>query len=179
MNRTIDRIGLSSLCCPVWRKQYAFTHHVELAQYADNTAVAATSSSVSLHIWECKSVIIVAKSRAMLFAETARRNQKPWPTQVFGQSKQWVKAARYLQMIPVTLLSWTTHTNQGSSKTGQAWLSPWQEMRHPSDTVPSFISSSFVPLWVRHALSGGPLLAAMSESCNQRVITLRLAHLAS
>jgi hypothetical protein len=76
------------------------SRHVELAQYADDTALVATSRSPSLLVGYLESYlgrlerwlrdwrisIIVSKSTAVLFVKTARRIQKPRAVQ-FSESQ--------------------------------------------------------------------------------------------
>jgi retron-type reverse transcriptase len=71
------------------------SHHVELAQYADDTALVATSRSPSVLVgyleaylgrlerWlrDWRIAINVSKSTAVLFVKAARRIQKPTPVQ--------------------------------------------------------------------------------------------------
>jgi hypothetical protein len=78
------------------------SHHVELALYADDTAVIATSRQPALLVkyletylsdierWlsEWRIAINVSKSSAMLFAKTGRRVPKPRPVQLFGKPIQ-------------------------------------------------------------------------------------------
>ena len=75
------------------------SHHVELALYADDTAVVATSRRPALLVkyleaylsdlerWltEWRIAINVSKSSAMLFAKTGRRIPKPRAIQLFNQ----------------------------------------------------------------------------------------------
>ena len=82
-------------------------HHVELALYADDTAVIATSRKpaqvvgymkaylADLERWlrKWRTAINVSKSTAMLF--TRRRIQNPHPVLLFGEPIVWVDTARY------------------------------------------------------------------------------------
>jgi hypothetical protein len=75
------------------------SHHVELAQYADDTALVATSRSPSflvgyleaylgrLERWlrDWRIAINVSKSTAVLFVKAARRIQKPRALQFLGE----------------------------------------------------------------------------------------------
>ena len=86
------------------------SRHVELALYADDTAVIVTSRHLAmllryLAIYLCdlerwlstwRIAINVSKSSAMLFAKTSRRIRKPRAVQLFGEPIQWVDNARYL-----------------------------------------------------------------------------------
>jgi hypothetical protein len=108
-----------------------FSRHVELALYADDTAVMATSRKPELLVsylesylsdlerWlkEWRIAINVSKSTAMLF--TCRRIQKPRQVQLFGEPILWVDAARYLGVIPDTRLTWSSHIDQVRKKAAQ------------------------------------------------------------
>jgi hypothetical protein len=83
---------------------------VELAQYADDTALVATSRSPPLLVgyleaylgrlehWlrDWRIAINVSKSTAVLFVKAARRIRKLRAVQFFGERLQWVETARYL-----------------------------------------------------------------------------------
>jgi hypothetical protein len=93
------------------------SHHVELALYAEYTAVMATSRKPELLVSHLESylsdlerwlkkwriAIKVSKSTAMLF--TRRCIQKSRPVQLFGEPILWVDAARYLGVILDTRLT--------------------------------------------------------------------------
>jgi hypothetical protein len=84
------------------------SHHVELAQYADDTALVATSLSPSLLVgyleayldrlerWirDWRIAINLSKSTAVIFVKAARRIQKPRAVQFLGEPRQWVETAR-------------------------------------------------------------------------------------
>jgi retron-type reverse transcriptase len=84
------------------------SRHVELALYADDTAIIATSRKSALLItylatylshlerWlkEWRIAINVSKSKAMLFAKDAWRVPRPRPVQFLGQPIEWVDTAR-------------------------------------------------------------------------------------
>jgi hypothetical protein len=106
---------------------------VELAQYADDTALVATSRSPSLLVgyletylgrlerWllYCRIAINVSKSTALLFVKAARRIQKPRNVQFLGEPIQWVETARYLGVTLDTQLTWSAHFNQVEKKAPQ------------------------------------------------------------
>ena len=85
--------------------------HVELALYADDTAIIDTSRKPKLLVSYLESylshlerwlkewwiAINVSKSTAMLF--TPRRIEKPRPVGLFGEPIVWVDAARFLGVI--------------------------------------------------------------------------------
>jgi hypothetical protein len=97
------------------------SHHVELALYADDTAVIATSRKPALlvsylesylavlELWlrKWRIAINVSKSMAMLF--THRRIQTPRPVALFGEPIVWVDTARYLWVTLAKRLTWSTH----------------------------------------------------------------------
>jgi hypothetical protein len=97
------------------------SRHIELAQYADDTALVATSRSPSLLVayledylgrlerWlrDWRIAINVSKSTAVLFVKAARRIQKPRAVQVLGEPIQWVETARYLGVTLDTQLTWS------------------------------------------------------------------------
>jgi len=86
------------------------SHHVELALYADDTAIIATSPKPTLLVsylesylndlqrWlrECRIATNVSKSSAMIFASVGRRFIQPRPVTFFGEPIQWVETTRYL-----------------------------------------------------------------------------------
>jgi hypothetical protein len=107
--------------------------HVELAQYADDTARGATSRSPSLLVgyletyldrlerWlrDWRIVINVSKSTAVLFVKAETRIQKPRAVLFLGQPIQWVETARYLGVTLDTQLTWSAHVNQVGKKAVQ------------------------------------------------------------
>jgi hypothetical protein len=107
------------------------SHQVELALYADDTAVMATSRKPELLVsylesylsdlerWlnEWRIAINVSKSTAMLF--TRRRIQKPRPVLLFGEPILWVDAALYLGVILDTRLTWSSHIDQVRKRAAQ------------------------------------------------------------
>jgi hypothetical protein len=107
--------------------------HVELAKYADDTALVATSRSPSLLVgypeaylgrlerWlrDWRIAINGSKSTSVLFVKTARRIHKPRAVQFFGEPKERVKTARYLGVTLDTQLTWSAHVNQVGNKAAQ------------------------------------------------------------
>jgi len=85
-------------------------HHVELALYADDTAIIATSRKPTLLVsylesyfndlqrWlsEWKIAIKVSKSTAIVFARAGRHFIQPRPVTLFGELIEWVDRTRYL-----------------------------------------------------------------------------------
>jgi hypothetical protein len=80
------------------------SHHVELAFYADDTAVIATSRKPTLLVsyltsylndlqrWlsEWRIAINVSKSTAIIFARAGRLLIQPRPVRLFGELIEWV-----------------------------------------------------------------------------------------
>jgi hypothetical protein len=107
------------------------SRHVELALYADDTAVIATprkpalllsyleSYVADLEFWLRKWMIAinVSKSIAMLF--TRRRIQIPRPVALFGEPIVWVDTARYLGVTLDKRLTWWTQIDQVRKKASQ------------------------------------------------------------
>jgi hypothetical protein len=109
------------------------SRHVELALYADDTAVMATSRKPALLVsylesylsdlerWQNKwrIAINVLKSMAMLF--TRRHIQNPRPVLLFGEPIVMVDTARYVGVTPDKLLTWSSHIDQVRKRASQ-WL---------------------------------------------------------
>jgi hypothetical protein len=171
--------------------------HVELAQYANDTALVVTSRSPSLLVGYLEAylgrlehllrdgriVINVSKSIAVLFFKTATCIRRPRPVQFLGEPMQCVETARHLGMTLDTQLSWSVHANQVGKKAAQRLgvLCPSLIVKGawPSETVRCSSSSWFAQWWITHVRSGGPLLAAKSgscKSCNSSVFALWLTH---
>jgi hypothetical protein len=84
------------------------SRHVELALYADDTAVIATSRKpalvvsylesylADLELWLRKWMIAINVSKSMVMLFTRRRIQNPRAVAVFGEPIVWVDTARYL-----------------------------------------------------------------------------------
>jgi hypothetical protein len=86
------------------------SHHVDLALYADDTAIIDTSRKPTLLVsylesylndlqrWlsEWRIAINVSKSTAIIFARAGRRFIQPRPVKLFGEPIQWVDTTRYL-----------------------------------------------------------------------------------
>jgi hypothetical protein len=109
------------------------SRHVEIALYADDAALIATSRSPLLYVsyletylnrlelWirDRRSAIKVSKSTTVLFAKTMRCMQRPRPVQLFGEPIKWVDSARYLGLTLDTRLTWSAHVNQVRRKAAQ------------------------------------------------------------
>jgi hypothetical protein len=109
------------------------SRHVELVQYADNTALIATSRDPSLlvgyleaylgrlELWlrNWSIAINVSKSSAVLFAKAARRVRQPRPVPFLGEPIEWVETARYLGVTLDTRLTWLAYVNQVRKRAAQ------------------------------------------------------------
>jgi hypothetical protein len=106
------------------------SRHVESAQYADDTALVATSRSPSLLVtyleaylcrlehWlrDWRIAINASKSTAVLFVKAARRIQEPRAVQFLGEPIKWVETARCLEVTIDSQLTWSAHVNQVGKK---------------------------------------------------------------
>ena len=86
------------------------SHHVDLAFYADDTAIIATSrkpillvsylesclNELQRRLSEWRIAINVSKNTAIIFARAGRRFIQPRPVTLFGEPIQWVDTTRYL-----------------------------------------------------------------------------------
>jgi hypothetical protein len=92
----------------------------ELALYAKVMAIITMSRSPTLLVsylesylndlerWltECRIVLNVSMSTAIIFVRARRRYIEPRPLNILGEQFQWVDTARYLGVIPDTRLIW-------------------------------------------------------------------------
>ena len=109
------------------------SHHVELALYADDTVIIATSRKLTLHVsylesylndlqrWlsEWRISINVSKSTAIIFARAGRRFIQTRPVTLFGEPIKWVDTTRYLGVTLGKSLTWSPHIDQVRKKTVQ------------------------------------------------------------
>jgi hypothetical protein len=109
------------------------SRHVELALYADDTAIIATSRKPTVLVsylepylndlqrWLSESgiVINVFKSTAIIFGRAGRRFIQPRPVTLFGEPIEWVETTRYLGVTLDKRLTWSPHTDQVRKKTAQ------------------------------------------------------------
>jgi hypothetical protein len=109
------------------------SHHDELALYADDTAIIATSRKPTLLVsylesylnnlerWlsEWRIVINVSKSSAIIFARAGRRFIQPRPVTLFGEPIPWVETIRYLVATLDERLTWSPYIDQVRKKTTQ------------------------------------------------------------
>jgi hypothetical protein len=109
------------------------SHNVELALYADDTAIIAMSRKSALLIryletylndqerWlrEWRIAINISKSNAVLFAKAGWRIPRPQPVQFLGHPIEWVDRARYLAANLDSRLTWRPHIIQVRKKASQ------------------------------------------------------------
>jgi len=109
------------------------SHHVELALYADDTAIMAASCKPTLLVsylesylndlerWlsEWRIAINVSKSTAIIFARAARRFIQPRPLTLFGETIEWVDRTHHLGVTLDTRLTWSPHIDQARKRTAQ------------------------------------------------------------
>jgi hypothetical protein len=106
------------------------SQHFELALYAEDTAVIATSRQPALLVWyletylsdlerwlsEWRIAINVSKISAMLFVKNGRRVPKPRSLRLFREPIEWVDTARYLGVTLDRRLTWSKHIDQVKKK---------------------------------------------------------------
>ena len=109
------------------------SYHVELALYADETAIIATSRKPTLLVsylesylndlqwWlsEWRFDINVSKATAIMFARAVRRFIQPQPVTLFGEPIEWVDTTRYLWVTLDKGLTWSHHIDEVRKKTAQ------------------------------------------------------------
>ena len=116
------------------------SHHVELALYANDTAIIATSRKPTLlgsylesylnvlqrSVNEWRIAINVSKSTAIILARAGRRFFQPRPVALLGEPIECVDTIRYLGVTIDNGLNWSPHIDQVRKKTAQTvgMLSP-------------------------------------------------------
>ena len=109
------------------------SHHVELALYADDTAIIAKSRNPTLLVscletylndlqrWlsDWRIAINVSKSTAIIFALARRRFMQIRQVTLFGEPIEWVDTTRYLGVTLGRRLSWSPHIEQIRRRTAQ------------------------------------------------------------
>ena len=114
------------------------SHHVELALYADDTAIIATSRKPTLLVsylesylndlqrWLSEIAMNVSKSTAIIFARVGRRFIQPRTVTFFGEPTKWVKTTRHLGVTIDKRLTWSPHIDQVRKRAAQrlGMLSP-------------------------------------------------------
>jgi hypothetical protein len=139
------------------------SRHVELALYADDAALIATSRSPQLlvryldtylnrlELWlrDWRIAINVSNSTTEFFTNTTRRVQRPRSPQLFGQPIQWVETSRNLRVTLDTRLVWSAHVNQVRRRRLKDWVclafSSTGGVACPSEMAYCSTSSSSVP----------------------------------
>jgi hypothetical protein len=161
-------VAQGGLICPVLFSLYVNdkpspSHHVELALYANDTAITATSRKPTLLVsyletylndlqrWltEWRIAINVSESTAIIFARVERRFIEPRPVTLFGEPFEWVDTTGYLGETLDTRLTWTPHIDQVRKRAAQilGMLDPLLNMKSdlPVRTEFCYISSSPAP----------------------------------
>jgi len=109
------------------------SHQIELALYADDMAIIATSCKPTLLIsylesylndWlsEWRITINVSKSTAIIFARAGRHFIQPWPVTLFSKPIQWVDTTRYVGVALDTWLTWSPHIDQVRKRAAQRMI---------------------------------------------------------
>jgi hypothetical protein len=125
--------GWRSLPCIVQSAHKRHTETVELAQYADYTALVASSRSTSLlaHYLEVyldriehwlrdwRIASNVSKSIAVLYVKTPRSIQRPRPLQFLGEPILWVETASYLRVILHIMPTWSVNVSHVGNQEAQ------------------------------------------------------------
>jgi hypothetical protein len=176
------------------------SHHVELALYADDTALIATSRKPTLLVsyldsylsdlqwWlgEWRIAISVSKSSAIMFARTGRRFIQPRPVTLFGEPIQWITTTRYLGVTLDRRLNWLPHIDQISKRTAQRMglLGPLLNRRSELSIRNGVLlyKQLIRPLMDYACPCGDPLPAPMSGDywcCNPSVFVLLRAPLST
>jgi hypothetical protein len=110
------------------------SHHVELALYAYDTAIIATSRKPTqlvsyleayindLQRWftEWRIAINVSKSTAKIFGRAGRRFIQSRPVTLFGETIEWVATTCHLTVTLDTQLTWSPHIHQVRKKAAQS-----------------------------------------------------------
>jgi len=155
------------------------SHHVELALYADDTAIIATSRKPTLLVsylesypndlqrWlsEWRIAINVSKSTAIIFARVGRRFIQPRPATLRGNNRM----GRQNLLSGVTLdtrHTWSPHIDQVRKRTAQRMGRLCPLLNRKSDlSVRNGVllyKQIIRPMWIIRALLGGPWTAPMS-----------------
>jgi len=109
------------------------SHHVELAIYADDTAIIPTSRKPTLLVsyleshlnelqrWlsEWRIAINICMSTAIIFVSAGRSSIQPQPVTLFGEAIDWVDTNRYLGLTLDKRLTWSLHIDHVRKRTVQ------------------------------------------------------------
>ena len=127
MRAGVDQVGLISLVLFIlYVNMPPPSHYVELALYADDTAIIASSRKPTLLVsylesylndlqrWlsEWRIALNVSKSTAIIFEHARRRFIQPRSVTLFGEPNEWVDTTRYLVVTLDTRLTWSPHIDQ-------------------------------------------------------------------
>ena len=131
-------VAQGGLISPVLFSPYANdmpspSHHVELALYANNTAIITTSRKPTLLVsyqksylndfqqWlnEWRNNINVSNSTAIIFARNGRHFIQPRPVTLFGEPMKLVDTTRYLGVTLDTRLTWSPYIDQVRKRAAQ------------------------------------------------------------
>ena len=153
------------------------SHHVELALYADDTAITATSRKRTLlisypesflndlqrRLSDWRIAINVSKSTAIIFARAGRRFIQHRPVTLFGEPVQWVETTRYLEVTLDTRLTCSPHIDQFRTRTAQRMGLLGSLLNRNSDlSVRNGVLLYKQFIRPMRAPRGGPLPASMS-----------------
>jgi hypothetical protein len=111
-------------------------HHIELALYADDMAIIATSHKPTLLVSYLESylndlqrllcdwriAINVSKNTAIIFARAGRCFIQHRPVTLFGEPIEWVDTTRYLGVTLDTRLTWSPHIDQAGRGLPKDWV---------------------------------------------------------
>ena len=109
------------------------SHHVELALYADDTTIIATSRKLTLFVSYLESylndiqqwlsnwrfAINVSKNTAIIVAHAGRRFIQPRPVTLLREPMEWFGTTRYLVVTIDRRLTWSPHIHQVRKRTAQ------------------------------------------------------------
>jgi hypothetical protein len=109
------------------------SHHVQLALYADDTAIIATSCKLTLLVsymesylnnlqwWltEWRIAINASKSTAIIFPHARQRFIQPRLVTLFGEPIELVDTTRYLGVTLDIRLTWSPHIDQVRKRAAQ------------------------------------------------------------
>ena len=133
-------VAQEGLITPALFSQYVnemppYSHHVELALYADDTAIIATSLKPTLFVSYLESffndlerrlcewwIATVSTSIAIMFARAGRRFIQPLPVTPFGEPIEWVYTTRDLVVTLNTRLTWSPHIPRSGRGLFNGWV---------------------------------------------------------
>jgi len=175
------RVAKGGLISPVLFSLYVNDiHYVEVALYADDTTIIATSRKPTLLVcylesylddlqrWliEYRIAINVSKSTAIILAPAGRSFVQPRPVTPFGEPIEWVDITCYLGVTLDTRLTWSPHIDQVRKRTVQRMGMLGPLLNRKSDLFVRNGALLYKQLIrpLMYAPRGGPLPAPMSGS---------------